>query len=308
MSIQEKENWLDYKNKRIINFFYKPFVIYGKQFFKIFIFSLIVEFFFFGIFRLIIFDFEIGYSVITGFPFFSVVVDFVSDFGRTFFFILLIPAVTFFIIRSTLISNTAYLTIEKGKANIVVVIENTIKKIKEILLFTLLLSVIMVFPFLMIILGMLFMLRSYYLAMAMIMFAIIIPYIFLPKISLYATGMAKDNFHVGRALQTSWYLTGRKNWLKSSFFFMFFSTLSFLGPWILTLYFSQRYDYSYLGLIMVFVRALLFPLYDSAMTFIYMHFNHNTIEESVFRDEIINQKARSEEFIRKMKRNKVKDV
>ncbi|NHJ41061.1 MAG: hypothetical protein FK731_13600 [Asgard group archaeon] len=306
MSIQE--SWLDYKSKRFINFFYKPFVIYGKQFLKLLIFSLIVEFFFFGISRLIIFNVEVDYSLYTTLPFISIEVDFVSDFGRAFFFILLILAIVFFIIRSTLITNTAKLTIEKGRANLVIVIENTVKKVKEILVFTLLIVTILVFPFLMITLAILMMMRNHYLAWSMILFAIIVPYIFLPKISLYTAGMAKDNLHVGSAIQQSWYLTGRKNWSKSSIFFVLFSFISIIGPWLLTIYLNQRHGYPYLGLIMTLIRGFLFPLYDSAMTYNYFHFSHNTIEESVFKEDILKQEARSEEFIRKVREKRVKDV
>ncbi|NHK31924.1 MAG: hypothetical protein FK730_11270 [Asgard group archaeon] len=306
MSIQE--SWLDFKDKRFINFFYKPLLIYGKQFFKIILFSLIVEFIFFGIFQLIIFNVGVEYSEITGHPFLTVQVDFVSDFGRAFFFILFIFTIVLFFLRSTLISNTSRFTIEKGKVNIVQVIENSILKIKEISIFTVFVLTMLFIPIIMITVAIIIMVREFQMAFAMLIFAIIVPYLICPKISLFTAGMAKDNLHVGTALQTSWNLTGGRNWFRTSFLFVFYSIVSFLGPWALTAYLNQRYAFIYLGLVMVFVRAFLFPLYDITMTYLYMHYDFNALEISAFKEDILEQRKRSEEFTRKIKSNNVKDL
>ncbi|NHJ48403.1 MAG: hypothetical protein FK733_11520 [Asgard group archaeon] len=305
--MQEEKSWLDYKNKNLLTFFYKPFIIYGKQFLKFFIFSLIIEFIFFGIFQIIVFDANIEYIPILNRVIIRVGVDFISDSGRAFFFILLFFSVSFFIIRSTIISNTSWLTFEKGKANFAIVLENTFKKTKEIILFTLLFAVIMFFPILLIVLAIIMMVRDYYLAWAMIIFAVVVPFIIGIKLSLYNAGMAKDSLHVGTALQTSWTLTKRRNWMKVCLIFTFYGFLAIAGPWALTAYFNQIYDYTYLGIIMVFVRALLYPLFDIAMTHMYLNFDATALSEAVFRDEIIEQRKRSEEFRAKFRKNNQKE-
>jgi hypothetical protein len=306
--MENSKSWLDYSNKNLGTFFYKPYIVYARQFLTIIIFSLITEFIFFAIFRLVIFEVGSEYSPVIGGAIISVKVDFVSDFGRASFFILLILAFVIWIIRSNVISNAACLTFQGGKANLAIILENSVKKIKEILLLSLFLVALMIFPILLTIVALLMMPRQYYLSWGLIIAAFIVPYIFGTKVSLFNVGVAKDNLHVGTALQTSWNLTGKRNWLKTSIVFNFYVILGIIGPWAMTALFSQLYNYKYLGIIMVFVRAFLYPLFDISMTHLYLHFDYLALDEAVFKDAILEQRKRSEEFISKVKRRNAEEA
>ena len=54
--LEEFESVIDYKKGKFFNLVGNSFVVYFKQFIKIFLISLIPEFIFFGIFRLMIFE------------------------------------------------------------------------------------------------------------------------------------------------------------------------------------------------------------------------------------------------------------
>jgi hypothetical protein len=301
--MEDSKSWLDYTDNRLLSFFYKPFIIYGKQFLKLFLFSVIIEFIFYGIFQLVIFDIRMEYNMLLGRVILRVLVDYPTESSSVLFFILLFFGVSFFILRSAFISNVTWLTFEKGKANILEVLDKTFRKIKEILIFTLLFAVIMVFPILLITIAIIMMPRDYYLAWVFIITAVIVPFIIGIKLSLFNASVAKDNLHVGTALQTSWNLTSRRNWIKTCIMFLIFGVIGIVGPLVLTLYFNQIYDYTYLGIIMVFVRSLLYPLFDIAMTHMYLQFDNSMLNEAVFKDDIIDQRKRSEEIRARFKKN-----
>ena len=124
----ELQCWLKYNDKKFITLFYKPFIIYFKQFFKYFLIALIPELIIYGILRLAIIEIPISnYDnyITLGFS-----IDFYSDFGRDSFFILLILGLIIFVLRSSVITNIAWKTIEESKANAFLAIVNSFKKIK----------------------------------------------------------------------------------------------------------------------------------------------------------------------------------
>ncbi|MHA1212346.1 MAG: hypothetical protein ACTSSH_07780 [Candidatus Heimdallarchaeota archaeon] len=297
--MEEFESVIDYKKGNFFSLLGNSFVIYYKQFFKIFLISIIPEFIFFGIFRLV--KFEIGnvYNDFIQATIFTIKVDFDSEFARSSFFVLLVLAIMLFIIRSSLISNITWKTAEKGKANIVWALESTVKKTREILMFTILAVVLAVFPLLLFIIAIMMQPRMPYIAWGMIFSAILIPLLFGNKISVFIPGMSKDNLHVGSALQKSWRLGSKENWVKSITMYFTLTTLCILGPYALGGYLNNISDLAYIGALMALMRGFIYPLFDIGFTMNYLHLDYQAVNNSVFRDDIIKQRQRSAELIRK---------
>ena len=291
------EKFINYRNGRFHQLIGNTLKIYSRQFLLLFFLSLILEFAFFGIFRLVVINIGLVYSIICDKMIFTVEIDFISEFGRACFFILLVVAFILFILRMSLITTTTWLTAENGRANIVVIFENTFKKIREILLFTILSFVILVFPAMLVIVGLLIQPKLFALSWAMIISAAFVPILFGSKILLFIAGMSKDNLHVGAAIQRSWTLTSKENYYKSTIVFLFFAILSIGLPWGLSSYLTQIISYAWVGIILAVGRALLYPMMDIAFTLFYLHLDFHAVERAAFSEEIKEQRKRSDELI-----------
>jgi len=75
--MEESKSWINYRNAKFVEILYKPFLVYGKQFFKFFIIALIPELIFFGVTRLVIFSIS-PVTVLWG-PAFEVSLGFIGD-------------------------------------------------------------------------------------------------------------------------------------------------------------------------------------------------------------------------------------
>ncbi|MBK5113264.1 MAG: hypothetical protein KGD59_02240 [Candidatus Heimdallarchaeota archaeon] len=308
MAEEEPKSWISYKKAKFVELLYKPFIVYGKQFFKFFLVALITEFIVYGV--SLLFQIDITVQPTFNGPALGAVLEFRGDADtvenfQTLLAVLALPTILIFLYRSTIISNMAWKTIEDGKTNVFWSISRSIRKTKELLVFLAFIGTLIAFPVLLIILGIILQghtfLYAYVFGWMFVIFSIVIPLIFYSRSSLYIAGMAKDNLHVGAALQTSWQFSARRNYYRVTFTFIIFLILGLLIPYGLTLYLTNIYSgwADKILLIMVFVKALLYPLFDIGLTFNYMHLEHHSVEQAVFRDAIIEQKKRSEEVIRK---------
>ncbi|NHJ32703.1 MAG: hypothetical protein FK732_07565 [Asgard group archaeon] len=306
--MEEPKSWISYKNAKFVDLLYKPFMVYGKQFLKFFLVALITEFIFYGISLLVQLDITLQ-PALNG-PALGATLEFRGDSEttenfQTLFYVLIIPAVLIFFYRSSIISNMTWKTIEEGKTNVFWGIERSVKKTKELLAFMLFVTGLIVFPALFIILGIILQghtyLYAYVFGWMFFIFSIVIPLIFYSRSSLYIAGMSKDNLHVGAALQTSWQFSSRRNYYRVTFTFIIFLIIGLLVPYGLSLYLTNVYSgwADKILLIMVFVKALLYPLFDIGLTFNYMHLEHYSVEKAVFRDAILEQRKRSDEVIKR---------
>jgi len=305
--MEEPKSWISYKKAKFVELLYKPFIVYGKQFLKFFIVALITEFIIYGVSLLVQLDITVQ-PAFNG-PALGATLDFRSEFKlednyQTLFYVLIIPTILIFIYRSSIISNMAWKTIEEGKTNVFWSVERSIRKSKELVVFLIFVGVLVAFPFMLIVLGIILQGHSYLYAYVFgwmfVIGSIIIPLIFYSRSSLFIAGMSKDNLHVGAALQTSWRFSSHRNYYRATSTFIIFLIIGLLIPWGLSLYLTNIYSEwaDIILLIMVFVKALLYPLFDIGLTFNYMHLEHYSVDKAVYRDAILEQKKRSEEMIK----------
>ncbi|HUT80159.1 MAG TPA: hypothetical protein VMZ29_03075 [Candidatus Bathyarchaeia archaeon] len=294
----ELESYVDPKNGNYFRIIGKSFQIYFKQFFKIFPLAIIPEFLFFMVFRLVIIEITNDYIDLLGYVITLIKIDFINDFGEASFFILLLIALGMFIFRSAFVSNITWKTAENGKANFVWAMENTIRKIPQLLQFTLVTLVIAIFPILLLIIGLLMQVRMPGIAWGMMIAAVLLPLLFGNKIAAFIPGMTKDNLHIGEALQKSWRYGSKENWFKSMSIYLTVFTLCILGPYTLSFYLKTEFSLNYIFILLAIGRALIYPIFDIAFTLNYLHIDYNSINRSAYRDEIIEQRKRSEELIK----------
>ncbi|MBN1329230.1 MAG: hypothetical protein JXA54_07130 [Candidatus Heimdallarchaeota archaeon] len=293
------EFYIDQKNNNYFKTMRYSFLIYFKQFFKFFLISLIPEFLFFAIFRLVILEISNDYIELLDYVVTLIRVDFINEFGQAAFFILLLLALGLFIFRSAYVSSVTWKTAEKGKANFTWAMENTIQKIPQLIQFTFVAIVIGIFPILLLIVGLLMQVRMPGIAWGMMIAAVLLPLLFGNKISAFIPGMTRDNLHLGEALQKSWRYGSKENWFKSMSIYLTVFILCIIGPYALSFYVKTQVSLNYIGILLAIGRALIYPIFDIAFTLNYLHIDQFAINRSAFRDEIIEQRKRSEELIEK---------
>ncbi len=304
--MEENKSWINFKNTKYVELLYKPFLVYGKQFFKFFIIALIPELLFFGVTRLVIFSISPSSMSIWG-PAFEISLDFIGDLVtrdnyQTLFFVLIIPTIILYVYRSSIISNLGWKTIENGRVNFFWGLDRSFRKTKELFLFMLFIAGLIAFPALMITLGVILQgssfMYAYVFSWMFILGALIFPLIFYSKTSMFIAGMSRDNLHVGAAIQTSWQYASRKSYYRVTSTFILFLTLGVLLPWGLSLYFTQIYGmWATFGF--VFVKAFCYPVFDISLTLNYMNQEYYSVDKAVFRDAILEQKKRSNDMIKK---------
>ncbi len=280
----------------------KSFKIYFKQFFKIFLISLIPEILFFAIFKLVILN--ISNIIFDSHPVTSISIDYTNDFGQAAFYILLVMGLGIFIFRSAYVSSVTWKTAENGKANFAWALENTAKKIPQLIQFTLLTLVIAVFPIILLTIGLLMQLRMPGIALGMIIAALFLPLLFGNKLTAFIPGMTRDNLHIGEALQKSWRYGSKENWFKSMSIYLTVAVLCIFAPYALSFYVKTQMPLNYIGILMAVARALIYPIFDISFTLNYIYIDKFALNRSAFKEEIMEQRKKSEELIKQgYKRN-----
>ena len=298
--MSETEPWISYNEKEIPKLLYKPFLIYGKQFLKFFMIALIPEFILFGLNQIAFIDISVE-SYIYG-PVIELQLRFLETENGgegivTASVFILLFAFLAIMYRSAMISNITYKTVENGKANIFWAFDKSLRKTRDILLFTLFLLIIAAVPLIMVVLALIIQgssfLYAYIFGWLIIIMAIVIPLTIYGRVSMFIAGMSKDNLHVGAAIQTSWHLSARENYYKTIIMFVLYATLGILLPWGLGLYITQIYTGIWVHFGMIFVRGLFYPLFDIAFTLTYMNLDEIAVERAVFSDSIREQRKKS---------------
>ena len=266
-----------------------PFVIYFRNFFKMFTIAAIPEFLIFGIFYLVLVDIEYDLTLN---KFTSFGLDFRNEYVTPWLIPLIIFAVLLLILRSSIITNISWKAIERPKVNVFWAIDVTFRKIKQIFLASIILIGFLAVPGLLFIFAILFSYRIPFVSWFLIAISVGIPLLLGSKMSLFNVAVNKDELTVGRAFQHSWELTRRANWIKTVLVVGIFATISIILPWIFTNVFIGMIG-DWMGYIMIIVRALLYPLFDTALTMTYIHNDLEILENATFKDDIIKQRERS---------------
>lgn len=268
-----------------------PFRIYFKQFIQMFTISLIPEMLIFGIFYLVLIDLK--YNFISHQFIFSL--DFRNEYVTPYLIPLIIIAVLLIIIRSSIITNICWKTVEKSKANVFWAIEITVKRFMQLFVASLILIGFLAIPALIFLFAILFNARVPFVSWILFAFSVVIPLLLGSKISLFVVAINKDELTVGRAFQRSWDLTRGSNWFKTSMVVGIYALISIILPWTLTNSFIGMTG-DWMGIIMIFVRAVLYPLFDCSLTLLYFNNDYEILQHATFRDEILKQREKSEEM------------
>ena len=269
-----------------------PFVIYFRNFFKMFTIAVIPEFLIFGIFYLVLIDIEYDLTLN---KFTSFGLDFRNEYVTGWLIPLIIFAVLLLILRSSIITNIAWKAVEKPKVNVFWAIDVTFRKIKQIFLASIILIGFLAVPGLLFIFAILFSYRIPFVSWFLIAISVGIPLLLGSKLSLFNVAVNKDDQTVGRAFQHSWELTRRANWIKTVLVVGIFATISIILPWIFTNVFIGMVG-DWMGYIMIIVRALLYPLFDTALTMTYIHNDLEILQNATFKEDIIKQRERSNQM------------
>ena len=289
--VTKKKKWLNYEEYNIFHLIIMPFVIYGKQFLKYFIFSVIPELLIFGIFYLIIFRFEYIHASGT----FVIQLDFRQESAAYYFFILVIAAVLLVIMRSAVITTMTWKTVEKSKANPFWALEVAFKHFKQLFLAALMIIFALVIPIGIFILAVMIEVQMPGFAWMMISLAAGIPLILGSKICLFNVSITKDEHNFGRAFQSSWYLTTKANWIKTMVILTIYVSISIALPWALTNRWINIYG-DWVGIVMIFGRALLYPLFDISLTLTHLHSDSKSLNEATFKDDILKRREISRKY------------
>ncbi len=268
-----------------------PFRIYFKQFAQMFTISLIPEMLIFGIFYLVLITLK--YDFISRQFIFSL--DFRNEYVTPYLIPLIIITVLLSILRSSIITNICWKTVEKAKANVFWAIEMTFKRFVEIFVASLILIGFLAVPALLFLFAILFNARVPFVSWTMFAFSISIPLILGSKISLFVVAINKDELSVGGAFQRSWDLTRSSNWLKTSMIVGIYAFVSIILPWILTNTLIEMTG-DWMGIIMIFIRAILYPLFDCSLTLLYLNNDYEVLQNATFKDEILKQREKSEQM------------
>ncbi len=268
-----------------------PFRIYFRQFFQMFTISLIPELLIFGIFYLVLINLK--YNFISHQFIFSL--DFRNEYVTPYLIPLIIVAVLLFILRSSIITNLCWKTVEKSKANVFWAIDLTGRRFKELFFASLMLIGFLAIPALIFIFGILFNARVPFVSWIMLVISVGFPILLGSKISLFVVAINKEELSVGRAFQRSFDLTRSSNWLKTTMIVGIYAFVSIILPWALTNTFIEMTG-DWMGIIMIFVRAALYPLFDCSLTLTYLNNDYDVLQHATFRDEIIKQREKSEEM------------
>lgn len=290
----KKDTWLNYKKYNIFQLLLAPFLVYFKQIHKFFFISIIPEFLIFGFFYIV--DFRLEYDIIIR-RFTNLSIDFIDDQVAPYLIPMIIVGLFLIILRSSIVTNIAWKTIEQSKADMLWAIKSSFKQIKEIFLAAFIFILFLFIPGALFILGVLLELGMPGFSWFLISFAVGIPLILGSRISLFVVGIGRDSLPVGTAFQQSWYLSRKANWIKNILVLFIFSLLAVIVPWILTNYLINIYG-DWVGVVMIFGRALLYPLLDIALSLTYLQNDTSSLDRAVFREDIIKQREMSEKLIR----------
>lgn len=266
-----------------------PFRIYFKQFFQMFSISLIPELLIFGIFYLVLVKLEYNFAS-QHFDNFSL--DFRNEYVKPYLIPLIIIAILLIILRSSIITNICWKTVEKSKANVFWAIDTTIRRFKRLFVASLLLIGFLAVPVSIFVLAVLFNYQIPFVSWVLIVFSVGMPLLLGSKISLFIVGINKDELPVGTAFQRSWELTKRSNWLKTSLVVGIYVFISIILPWVLTNVLIGMTD-DWMGIIMIVIRALLYPLLDCSLTLTYINNDFEILQQATFKDDIIKQREKS---------------
>lgn len=292
--IKEKPaNIIKVEEYGILRLLVAPFRVYFKSFFQMFSISLIPELLIFGIFYLVLIKIE--YSFVLQ-RFTSLSLDFRNEYVTPYLIPLIIIAVLLIILRSSIITNICWKSIEKSKVNVFWAIDTTFRRLKELFLASLIIIGFLAVPGLIFVFGVLFQNGVPFVSWVFIAISIGLPIILGSKISLFIVGISKDQLTIGAAFQRSWDLTRRSNWLKTSIIVGLYGIIAIILPWVLTNTFIGMTG-DWMGIIMIFVRALLYPLFDSSLTLAYLNNDYEVLQHATFKEEIIKQREKSEQMM-----------
>ncbi|HUU79095.1 MAG TPA: hypothetical protein VMX55_12175 [candidate division Zixibacteria bacterium] len=296
------KTWLNYKDYNIFVLLIAPFRIYFKQFLKFFLVAIIPELLIFGLFYVV--DIRLEYDFIIR-RFTNLSIDFLDENAARYLIPMILVAIFMLILRSSIVTNIAWKTADKSKANVFWAMDLAFKRIKEIFLASFIFIIFMLIPGTLFILGVLLELRMPGFSWLLIGFALGIPLLIGSRISLFVVGINRDLLPVGTAFQKSWYLTEKANWIKSLLVLFIYVILGIAMPWILTNYLINLYG-DWVGIIMIFVRAILYPLFDISLTLTYLNIDANSLNNAIFKDDIIKQREMSEKLIKTKQTGEVK--
>jgi membrane-anchored glycerophosphoryl diester phosphodiesterase (GDPDase) len=291
----EKENtWISYQNASIIKLLFSPFKIYLKQFPKFFIPALIVDFLFLGIFQLIII--EMGYEVTFGLFYFDL--DFLNEQSARYFFPLLALGIVAIIFRSLVLVSQALQTTKEAKGNIFKAIDDALKNFIQLVIAVLVFLSFMIIPSLFAIFGVLTLYRDPIMGWTFIGISLLIPFLIGSRTILFIPTMVEEQYQTGEALQESWVITKRRNWLKTIILLVVFGLIGIYLPVALSLTLRGIMGFwgSFIG---VFIRAFFYPLFDIHLAILFLNLEHESLSHAVFKEDIIKQKKKSEEIVQK---------
>ncbi|MBD3192046.1 MAG: hypothetical protein GF308_15470 [Candidatus Heimdallarchaeota archaeon] len=272
--IEEPKIWLEYQDFNLLQLILSPFKIYGKQFHKFYLLSLIVEFILFGLF----FPIEIDFIFDPNQGTFVGGIEVINETTSIFVFPIVLLGIMFIVIRMALITETAKKTIKKGNANIFRVIDKGFNKFGALAAATGVAIVLggLTIPF--ILLGMAMHLSVPGVAWGVIIFAFLIIIFLTIKFCLFIPSLIVSDEGVGEAFQDSWRLTSGLNVLKIFNILLLYFIISVLAPTMIIDYFSGTpFYWSWFSFGMVFVKALFYPLLDIALTITYTHTKYQSI-------------------------------
>ena len=103
---EEPKSWISYKKAKFVELLYKPFIVYGKQFFKFFLVALITEFIVYGV--SLLFQINITVQPALNGPALGAVLEFRGDADtvenfQTLLAVLALPTILIFLYRSSII-------------------------------------------------------------------------------------------------------------------------------------------------------------------------------------------------------------
>ncbi|NHJ83897.1 MAG: hypothetical protein FK734_00460 [Asgard group archaeon] len=287
-----------FQRSSFLELLYRPFVIYARNFFRYFIYSVIPEFIFYGISLLILIDFQIEYNPVYDRTIFEVSLDFVSDYASSLFFILLIVSVVIFIFRMALITNLTCLYTDNKKPNIFMALDRSVRMLKDIFIFSVFMIIFLALIGIFIFVAILLQQSLYVLSWLMIIGAAFLLFMFGSKISLFVPSMARDEHSFGTAIQRSWQISRKKYYWRTVTIFTLFLVLSIILPWVLTSYLKTTFtDFVWIGALTAILRGFMYPLFDISLSLTYVSAEYEAVEQAVFRDEIREQRKKSEQLM-----------
>ncbi|MEA2070279.1 MAG: hypothetical protein U9O98_03220 [Asgard group archaeon] len=289
---QAKKPYLSLEKDSLAQLFYLPFKVYWREFLSFYILALLPEFLLFGIFRLITIRIPYYY----GGSFFGFEMDLAYEGVARYLIPLAILTVLIFFFRSSVISNMSWRIANRGKSNPVWALDRSFKQSLNLLFGTIILVFFLSVPSMFFILGDLLLLISmYWLGWLLIALSVGILIILGSRLCLSIAVMSKENVRIGTALQTSWDSTADRDWLKIALVLFVFSLIGIIFPWVFSLSLGEIYGF-WAGFGAIFLRALLYPLFDISLTLSYLNSANLALERSVFKEDIKKTQTLQEFF------------